>query len=134
MKITVRTTVDGNVDERTYDEPRGITYRERRLIKELTGLSGLEWIEACARFDDDVALGLAAVCLHRAGRFPGVDAMLDRAVDSITLDFTDELAQLEREQEEGRPPDGPASAGDQPPASSSSSASSTTPPESGTRS
>ncbi len=130
------------IDGDTYEAPERQTYRERRLIKQVTGLAGLEWVQAVERMDDDVALGLAAVALQRAGRFPGVEAMLDREIDTITLDFSDELRIADDEAEEagdGRPPAGAEDdAGQEAEGSSrrssSASASSKTRPRSGTRS
>jgi hypothetical protein len=94
VKINIRTIENGNVEERSYDVPANLTYRERRLIRELTGLAGIDWITAVDRIDDDVALGLAGVALHRAGKYPGADAMLDMEIEAIELDYTDEIEAL----------------------------------------
>jgi hypothetical protein len=133
VKIKIRTTEDGNVVDREYDSPERFTYREKRLIKDVTRLAGFDWIEAVDRFDDDVALGLAAVALHRAGRFPGVDEMLDMEIESIELDYSDELEELEKAVGGGPPAEAEAAEGDgKPRKSSGASAKSKTRRRSGT--
>lgn len=67
------------VNGREYDYPDQFTYAEKRLIRNITGLAGIDWIRAWAVFDDDVAVGLAAVVLTRAGEDVS-------ALDGLTLE------------------------------------------------
>lgn len=123
------------IDDVSWDTPANLTYRERRLIKEVTGLDGIEWLGAVQTLSDDVALGYAAVVLHRNGSYPGADSMLDRQISSITLDLSEEIALLREQEAESRPPadaGAEAAAAAKSPARSKSSGRSTTRRRSGT--
>jgi hypothetical protein len=102
----VRVIIDGV----SYDAPAALTFRERRIVKEVTGLSGIEWLHAVETLDEDVALGYAAVVLHRNGHYAGPDALLDRKVGSVLLDLSEEIAKLQEEETGGPPAVGEAEA------------------------
>ncbi len=106
MKVTI--------DDRTYEVPKVFTYRELKLLKSLTGLRPMELYEAVTLRDPDAAIGMAAICLARAGELPNNPSSLyDKEAGSITLDLGDDEETDDEADEEGdeRPPAAAAETG-----------------------
>jgi hypothetical protein len=80
-------------------DPYSLTLRERRRMKEVTGLAGIRVMEALLIEDPDVYLGLAIVAIERTNPFKiNPDDLLDAPGIKLRIDFT-----AEEEADEGAP-------------------------------
>lgn len=66
-----------------------LTLREKRRMKQVTGLAGIEVTNALLKGDEDASIGFAIVALERKhGREQDVNLILDAEGGSIILDFS----------------------------------------------
>ena len=88
MKITIPESM------RPYDgeyelEAFSLTLREKRRMKEVSGLAGIEVTNALLLGDQDAALGFGVVAIERKfGRAADVNLLLDAEGGTIILDFS----------------------------------------------
>lgn len=70
-------------------DPYSLTLREKRRMKEVSGLAGLEVTEALLKGDPDATIGFAIAALERKyGRRQDENLLLDAEGGEIRLDFT----------------------------------------------
>jgi len=77
----------------SYDLDFGhLTNRDIRTIKQVAGLSPLEYEAAGQKGDNDFILAMTIIALRRSGQFPVVDedVLLDAEIGRITVDVEDE--------------------------------------------
>lgn len=133
MKLTIQRA--GQVAPSEYPFPTDWTYREKHVVKHVTGLREGEIFEAMQAGDADVSLAFAIVALCRTGE---IDAKNLKQAEMLMDEL--EQVELDLEEDEAVPPaveEPPATdapervAVDEPPTSSDGSSSSTTLEESG---
>ena len=87
MKITIERIppYDGDYELDAFS----LTLREKRRMKQVTGLAGIEVTNALLKGDEDAHIGFAIVALERKyGREQDVNLILDAEGGSIVLDFS----------------------------------------------
>lgn len=87
MKVTIENAkpYDGEYDLDSFT----LSLREKRRMKEVSGLAGLELVEGLMKGDEDAALAYAVVAIERSsGRRVDVNLLLDAQGARIRLDFT----------------------------------------------
>jgi hypothetical protein len=86
-KVIVKTgtTQDGEYE---LDLAR-FTMRERAYIREVSGTRPPDFPEQWFGADPKTVIATVAVMMQRAGRQPDLDALLDSADNSITIDYSD---------------------------------------------
>jgi hypothetical protein len=88
MKITVPESMkpyDGEYELDAFS----LTLREKRRMKEVSGLAGIEVTNALLLGDQDAALGFAVAAIERKhGRRADVNLLLDAEGGTIILDFS----------------------------------------------
>lgn len=88
MKIKV-----GEV-EYPFPEIETITYRESKIVKNLTGLRLGEYAEAFEEGDSDMLVGLAAVAIYRNNGQTELDYLFDMNLDAISFVTEEDDAEI----------------------------------------